>query len=473
MCLIFCWIVLLPVGAVFSEYSPPSPTPDASSFPSYQEPVLPTLEKKISVQFELIGAQLGSEPGSEPSARVYTARKCRQVSLAAVRLTNNEEETKKVFSDSMFKISRSDSKSVYDYRVALFDFLSGEILQESGSQTVTKTAKIVCPRSYGSLPAGSYVKQIVVANGRETQSYYELATGRKISEPALSVLRGAFNNPTNYRCVGGKVEEAEQSSGKVWRDWPSRASITVKLNDDRSRISLNQPWIAENDATIRADSDEFGIHKEVQLKVLSNAYAGAGVFNLCEGDSVKIGGAEFQATDFSEGGVWLEEKSGKRVMLVSKSPDASLYSVSLRLIQSKRISGKSTNPFQAKVEFSFQGEPEATETISNPEPTEQTRSPEATPVDKKRVAETEVRCKKKVAVSYKLVFPLFSPCPNGFATESVENFGGIVVFYRRANCFKEYVVCSAKPVCDSGDETIETTSSPCFYEAPLAELGKP
>lgn len=283
------------------------------------------------------------------------------------------------------------------------------------------------------------------------------------------MLRGAFNNPANYHCVGGKLVEDEQQSSKVWREWsPHSSTIQIELNDDVAKTHLNQPWIAEMDTVVTVESAELGIRETADLNVVSNDYRGSGVFRLCEGDSVAIGGSVFQATDFSEGGVTLTEKgSGKSVMLVSKDPETTLYSVRMRLVESKRISGKSTNPFQSKVDFSLEGEPGRASAMPSPE----TLNPTAKPGEKNLVAGTEIRCKKTVIVPYRLVFPFASPCPNGFAAERIENFGNVVFFYRRAVCVKEYSVCAEKPVCDPGDETVNSNS--CVYEAlPASKTGK-
>ncbi len=387
--------------------------------------------------------------------------------MSSVYLTNNDAETKTVFSDSFLEISRSDSKGVYAYPAQLFSFLPGEVSQEHGSQTVTLSTKIVCVRSFDYLPSGIYFKKTIVTDGRETDAYYSNSGTKITNANALTVLQG-------NQCIKGRPQKETQQPSRDWRDWPSDSTIHVKLTGNAAEAALNQPWIAENDARIKVDSIEFGVHEEAQLKVLSNNYRGSGVFSLCEGDSVAIGGMSFQANDFSEGGVRLEEKkSGEQILLVSQNPEASLKSVNIKLIKSKHVSGKSTNPFQAEVKFSLEGKPQSTEAISNPEPAEQT-SPEATPtpVERKRVAGTEVRCRKKIVVPYRLVLPFLSPCPNGFTTESAENFGGVVVFYRRATCVQEYAVCSAKPSCGLGDETFESAGSPCFYDAPLAETGK-
>lgn len=154
-CLAFSFVVA--VSSISPGDSPTTPEPFVSPLP---EPSLSATEKS-SVNFHFTGARKtsASQEADASLARVYVSKNCEQVTLLRIDLNNNADESKKVFSGSMLRISRSDSKNTYAYDVALFDFLSGDLVSESGSQTTIKTAKIVCSQNFGSLSAGSYIKK--------------------------------------------------------------------------------------------------------------------------------------------------------------------------------------------------------------------------------------------------------------------------------------------------------------------------
>jgi hypothetical protein len=265
---------------------------------------------------------------------------------------------------------------------------------------------------------------------------------------------------------------------------------------------------ALNDEGVQTEVDGFEIQPaSAFVSVARNEYKRLGQVDLCAGDVVSWGGYDFKATSFSPDGVQLsvyktpsssesseppsEEQAQSEAPTPSEGqtpsgtqnpPGGQLPSgeggesldtiflsssqktdyfelIDLELKRVKQVSPRFPSMLLATVKFSSRetraaaaggvsGGTSAAGGETSGGSAAADGSQTGAPVASKEGV--ELRCRETISVPCSFVLPFGSPCPRGFVTKSATDCFG--PFYRRAECTREYSVCSANPSCDEGYE---------------------